>query len=1016
MAAISVGDVITIIEIVNNLAQTYAGALDHYAEISDTVKSLSYVLQKVSVTIPAEELSPDQLAGLSEITQGCKNVLEDLEKELDRYQALGDRGGGFKRSLERIYRRFAWNQKATEQLRARISNHVLFLQSFNSDLINERIARLLQFKADQERQELLLWLSPLNPAAQRSDFMRQYQAETDQWFLKSSAYQKYLEEPGKVLFCPGKLGAGKTILTSLVASELIRRSSSKGDVAVACVYFNTEYSALQTEEGVIATVLKQLVQNRYEIPSKLKLTYQEHNNRGTSMSLEDLWDCLQSAISESRRSFILLDAVDQCSRIYGLQEQILKRSFFLRDTFKTNLFITSREIPSLMKTFSETDTVRIRATEHDLKHYLRQKIKEMPFLNTKSSELIDEIINQITEVADGMFLLAPLHLRSLAEKAQASDIKKALKLLPKGGSALSASYDMAMKRIKDQDQDSQTLARRALTWIVYSKEPLSPAELCWGLGVVIGQTSLDSDSIPDIDAVCNACAGLVVHDQDGDTIRLIHHTMRSYFENNPEATTLDTEQSIVQSCLTFLLNQQFRSGVCRTEQDFAHRLWDNPLYGYAAKHWGHHARRVLPEAENLVLEFLHDGGCVKAASQVIFDSPLRPESFEYNIKRAEGMTGLHLAAYFGLVGPVWSLIHEGQSVNSYDENNNTPLLWAARNGHAELVEKLLKTPQIDKDSKDKECRGPLSWAAKNGHADIVQILLGEKAAADDADKDGHTPLSLAALHGRADVVAALLEAKWVRVTVNSQRRGMRTPLSYAAEKGHLEVVHTLLKYGGDQNIADTKYKRTALSRAAWNGHLDVVQMLIEHGDYSIDHQDVYGWTPLALAVAGGHDGVVKYLLGNTATSPEVETYDNQTPLQIAIARRRVKVVKVLLDHQKIQLGPLNQYGSVVPTESAPSEQETQIIQQLRAKYSQAEVELPDSFHLHPGTNLENLVRCSVGRHAIPNAEIRYHCDVCDNGNFDVCQSCLRGATCCLRESHRLVKQYVADGKVVNVDT
>jgi hypothetical protein len=98
------------------------------------------------------------------------------------------------------------------------------------------------------------------------------------------------------------------------------------------------------------------------------------------------------------------------------------------------------------------------------------------------------------------------------------------------------------------------------------------------------------------------------------------------------------------------------------------------LYIYAARYWGYHALRVLEETEGLILQFLEHEGCVKAASQVIFDSPQQPQCFEYNLKRADRMSAIHLAAYFGLMRLVLSLIQRGQSVNLCNETGNMVLL------------------------------------------------------------------------------------------------------------------------------------------------------------------------------------------------------------------------------------------------------------------------------------------------------------------------------------------------------
>ncbi|KAK5635619.1 hypothetical protein RRF57_011331 [Xylaria bambusicola] len=56
----------------------------------------------------------------------------------------------------------------------------------------------------------------------------------------------------------------------------------------------------------------------------------------------------------------------------------------------------------------------------------------------------------------------------------------------------------------------------------------------------------------------------------------------------------------------------------------------------------------------------------------------------------------------------------------------TPLSWAARNGHEEIVQ-LLVEKGADIESKDSIGRTPLLWAAEEGHQEIVQLLV-EKGA------------------------------------------------------------------------------------------------------------------------------------------------------------------------------------------------------------------------------------------------------------------------------------------------
>ena len=102
------------------------------------------------------------------------------------------------------------------------------------------------------------------------------------------------------------------------------------------------------------------------------------------------------------------------------------------------------------------------------------------------------------------------------------------------------------------------------------------------------------------------------------------------------------------------------------------------------------------------------------------------------------MTGVHLAAYFGLWKSMSALLERPHDVNAEDKDGRTPLSWAAGNGH-EAVVKLLLDKNADIESKDKYGRTPLSWAAENGHEAVVKLLLDKNADIESKDMNmaGH---------------------------------------------------------------------------------------------------------------------------------------------------------------------------------------------------------------------------------------------------------------------------------------
>lgn len=60
------------------------------------------------------------------------------------------------------------------------------------------------------------------------------------------------------------------------------------------------------------------------------------------------------------------------------------------------------------------------------------------------------------------------------------------------------------------------------------------------------------------------------------------------------------------------------------------------------------------------------------------------------------------------------------------------------------------------------------------------------------------------------------------------------------------------------------------------------------------------------------------------------------------------------------------------------------------------------------------VYCNNCNDSIP--DVHYHCSICDDGDFDLCQSCVGRGVVCGSESHWLIKRFVQDGKVINSTT
>ena len=407
------------------------------------------------------------------------------------------------------------------------------------------------------------------------------------------------------------------------------------------------------------------------------------------------------------------------------------------------------------------------------------------------------------------FLLAQLHLNSLTGKRTVKTVQAALEKLPKGSDVYDEAYKEAMERINEQ-KDDEGFAKRVLSWITCAKTRLSTTELQHALAIEVGEGKLDETNLLPVEDMVSLCGGLVTVDEQSGIVRLVHYTTQEYLERTKEHWFPNAETDIANICVTYLSFSVFEKGIPETDDEFERRLQSNPLYDYATHNWGHHARIASMSCQG-VMEFLECQMKVEASSQALMAVKRYSSHSGYSQEFPKQMTGLHLAAYFGIDEAANVLLKSSQNPDLRDTYGRTPLSYAAEKGHKAMVE-LLLGGGADVESKDKVWEmTPLSFAAANGHLEAVRFLV--KAGADVEPKD----------------------KVW----------GM-TPLSCAAASGHLDVVEFLVKEGGaDVESRDSRWGQTALSFAAANGHLEVVRFLVKEGGADVESKDLSQMTPLS---------------------------------------------------------------------------------------------------------------------------------------------------------------------------
>jgi ankyrin repeat protein len=207
----------------------------------------------------------------------------------------------------------------------------------------------------------------------------------------------------------------------------------------------------------------------------------------------------------------------------------------------------------------------------------------------------------------------------------------------------------------------------------------------------------------------------------------------------------------------------------------------------------------------------------------------------------------------------------------------TPLIAAAQNGHANVVEALiLAGADLNKPNKDFET--PIFKAAKHGNLAIVEMLIFYKADVNRESNEGYTPLHEAAfaeqspMNSYIEIIQLLLDNG---ANINAQNQNGTTPLYAAASRSNEEIVFILLKNGANINIQN-QFGQTAGQMARISGSdkiadmienwrtISTIAMLEHRGDYN--KMDLTDFELLHKLIGGKRTTRGKRILGRKTRS------------------------------------------------------------------------------------------------------------------------------------------------------
>jgi ankyrin repeat protein len=456
-------------------------------------------------------------------------------------------------------------------------------------------------------------------------------------------------------------------------------------------------------------------------------------------------------------------------------------------------------------------------------------------------------------------------------------------------------------------------------------------------------------------------------------ISLAHFSVKEYLLSNrirdgPSSkfslVANDANFSITEICLSYQLQ------VINSPTISAHTLQKYPLLEYAARYWVQHAKTVDQESWNASLDDLcmrHLGSCGSCfVNWIRICNPDRDSWKEpnYKIKPQDIAPPLYYVASFGVLQAVELLLRDGADINAHGGYFGNALQAASYYGHDQIAQRLLESG-ANINAPGGYFGNALQAASYQGHDHIVQRLLENGA------------------------------------DVNARGEEYGTALQTASYRGHIQIVQRLLKNGADVNAQGGEHG-TALQAASYGGRNQIVQRLLENGA-DVDAQGGYFGTALQAALYKGDDQIVQLLLKNGA-DVNIKGDDESTALHRA-ALTGNKVVMRLLLNKRPNVTAKDKSGEI-PLHTAAKKGRKMVAWLLLHYCEEHGIAIHDEDMAVAAkllTDSKSGIICDHCHSFVPNSDPHYHCVICYNDDFDLCQKCVDDGFHCPDKDHRLLK-------------
>jgi len=177
------------------------------------------------------------------------------------------------------------------------------------------------------------------------------------------------------------------------------------------MYCNYKEQTRQTVPEVLASLLKQLVQDHLVVSDDIQSLYNRHVDNETRPAHEELMKTLQLEIATYTKVFIIVDALDE----FLERDQVYLMTELKSLSGAINLMVTSRPLPLIEEYLRDAEHLDIRAKDEDIKNYIEDRIQYGPRLARlvkTNGTLQESVVNKVSVNVNGMYVF-PIFVTSI---------------------------------------------------------------------------------------------------------------------------------------------------------------------------------------------------------------------------------------------------------------------------------------------------------------------------------------------------------------------------------------------------------------------------------------------------------------------------------------------------------------------------------------------------------------------------------------------------------------------------